>query len=383
MLVFSIMMVTLLSFTMFGVPIALSMGASSFVVLGFLRGFSDIPWDMLAQRLLYGVNNFMLLAIPFFLLAGRLANELKVTDRIFAFAKALVGHLRGGVGHVCVVASMIFAGMSGSGVAEAGGLGLLEIKAMTDDGYDKDFATALAGAAATIGPIIPPSIPLVLYGAVANASVAALLIGGVFPGVIMGLMLMFYLAMWARRHDVGRSARATFRQLLRGLRHAVFPLLTPVILVGGILTGVFTPTEAAAVCVVYLLFLGTIYRTISARVLLRVLRETMVDTSNLLLIIAASSVYSWIIARYQLTLSLTEAVQDSISSPTLFLILANILFLIVGCFIDTTPAIFIFTPVILPLVEHFGIDVVHFGVMMVLNLVIGLITPLSATSFMS
>ena len=217
MLVFSIMMVTLLSFTMFGVPIALSMGASSFVVLGFLRGFSDIPWDMLAQRLLYGVNNFMLLAIPFFLLAGRLANELKVTDRIFAFAKALVGHLRGGVGHVCVVASMIFAGMSGSGVAEAGGLGLLEIKAMTDDGYDKDFATALAGAAATIGPIIPPSIPLVLYGAVANASVAALLIGGVFPGVIMGLMLMFYLAMWARRHDVGRSARATFRQLLRGL----------------------------------------------------------------------------------------------------------------------------------------------------------------------
>lgn len=375
MIIFLAMMGLLLGLMLIGFPVALSMGITSTITLLGLRGFTDIPWDMMAQRIMYGVNNFTLLAIPFFILTGRLCNEAKITDRIFEFAKCFVGHFRGGLGHVNVVASMIFAGMSGSAVADAGGLGQMEIKAMTDDGYDAEFSTAVTGASATIGPILPPSIPMVIYGALAGTSIAKLLIAGFVPGLLMGVGMMILIVFLATRYGFRAKRRATFRQLLVASRNGILPLFTPVILVGGILSGVFTPTEAAAIAVVYSLMLGIIYRTLSFSGLIRVLKDTMLDTSIILLIVAASAIYSWVIARYQVTASLVEGMTSFVSNPLLFLFFINIFLLAIGCFIDPTPALFILVPVLMPLVREFNIDITHFGVIMVFNLMIGLITP--------
>ena len=369
------MVALLIGLMLLGLPVAFSMGVTSTITLLILRGVTDIPWDMLAQRFIYGVNNFTLLAIPFFILAGRLCNEAKITDRIFEFAKSVVGHFRGGLGHVNVVASMIFAGMSGSAVADAGGLGQMEIKAMTDDGYSEEFSTAITGASATIGPILPPSIPMVIYGALAGSSIAKLLIAGFAPGLFMGIAMMILIAFLARRHGFLAKKRAGFRQFLLAAKEGILPLFTPVILVGGILSGVFTPTEAAAIAVIYSLLLGILYRTISLSGLIKVLKETMMDTSIILLIVAASAIYSWVIARYQITANLVGGITYLISNPLLFLLFINIFLLAIGCFIDPTPALFILVPVLLPLVREYGIDITHFGVIMVFNLMIGLITP--------
>ena len=358
-----------------GSPVAVSMGLTSVFTLGLLRGFGSIPWDMLSQRILYGVTNFTLLAIPFFLLAGRLSNEVKVTDRIFDFAKSLVGHFRGGLGHVNVLASMIFAGMSGSAVAEAGGLGMIEIKAMVDEGYDLDFSTALTAASATIGPIIPPSIPMVIYGAVAGESVAKLLIAGFIPGVIMGVTMMALLVVMSPFKGFRPKPRAPRQVVFSTLRRGFMPLMAPVILIGGIVSGVFTPTEAAAVAVMYVILMGIAYRTMTWKGLSAVLRDSMLDTSIILLIVGASSVYSWVIARYQVTDFLIEWMEKAVSSPMMFLLVINLFLLLVGCFIDATPSLFILTPVLMPMVKHYGIDPIHFGVVMVLNLMIGLVTP--------
>jgi tripartite ATP-independent transporter DctM subunit len=375
MIIFFAMMGSLLVLMLLGAPVAVSMGLTSVFTLGVLRGFDAIPWDMLSQRILYGVTNFTLLAIPFFLLAGRLSNEVQVTDRIFAFAKSLVGHFKGGLGHVNVLASMIFAGMSGSAVAEAGGLGRIEIKAMVEDGYELEFSTALTAASATIGPIIPPSIPMVIYGAVAGESVAKLLIAGFVPGCIMGLSLMVVLVIMAPWRGFKAKPRAPRREVVATLRRGFLPLLAPVILIGGIVTGVFTPTEAAAVAVLYVLFMGVLYRTLTLKGFLGVLRDSMLDTAIILFIVGASSVYSWVIARYQVTDFIVNWMGSVVSTPLMFLVIVNLFLLLVGCFIDATPALFILTPIFIPMVKQYGIDPIHFGVMMVLNLMIGLVTP--------
>ena len=375
MIIFFAMIGCLLVLILLGSPVALSMGLTSVFTLGVLRGFAAIPWDMLAQRVIYGVTNFTLLAIPFFLLAGRLSNEVQVTDRIFDFAKSLVGHFKGGLGHVNVLASMIFAGMSGSAVAEAGGLGQIEIKAMVDEGYDLDFSTALTAASATIGPIIPPSIPMVIYGAVAGESVAKLLIAGFVPGCILGISLMALLVFMAPYYGFRAKARAPRREVFAALRRGILPLFAPVILIGGIISGIFTPTEAAAVAVVYVLLMGIVYRTLTWRGFLSVLRDSMLDTAIILFIVGASSIFSWVIARYQVTDFIVNWMGSVVSSPLMFLVIVNLFLLLVGCFIDATPALFILTPVLMPMVKQYGIDPIHFGVVMVLNLMIGLVTP--------
>jgi tripartite ATP-independent transporter DctM subunit len=369
------MMVALLLLMLLGFPVALSMGVTSVLALGALRGFSDIPWDMLSQRIMYGVTNFTLLAIPFFTLAGRLCNEARITDRIFEFAKSLVGHFRGGLGHVNILGSMIFAGMSGSAVADAGGLGQMEIKAMVDEGYDLEFSTAVTAASATIGPIIPPSIPMVIYGAMAGESVARLLIAGFIPGVIMGIAMMALLVVMAPLKGFKARPRAPLPEMWAALKRGVLPLLAPVILIGGIVSGAFTPTEAAAVAVLYSFLMGFFYRTLTWASLGRVLKDSMLDTSVILFIVAASSVYSWVIARYQVTDVLVEWMGSLVSTPLGFLFLINFFLILVGCFIDPTPALFILTPVLMPMVKQYGIDPIHFGVIMVFNLMIGLVTP--------
>lgn len=375
MLIFFLMMGALLVLMLLGFPVALSMGVTSVLTLGVLRGFTHIPWDMLAQRIMYGVTNFTLLAIPFFILAGRLCNEAKITDRIFEFAKCLVGHFKGGLGHVNVLGSMIFAGMSGSAVADAGGLGQMEIKAMVDEGYSLEFSTAVTAASATIGPIIPPSIPMVIYGAMAGESVAKLLIAGFFPGIIMGVAMMALLVVMAPWYGFQAKPRARLREMWAALKSGVLPLLAPVILIGGIVSGVFTPTEAAAIAVAYATVMGIFYRTLTLRSFLQVLRDSMMDTSIILFIVGASSIYSWVIARYQITDVLVNWMGGIVSTPLMFLFVVNIFLLLVGCFIDPTPALFILVPVFMPMVKQYGIDPIHFGVIMVFNLMIGLVTP--------
>lgn len=375
MVVFVTMMVILLALVLIGMPIAISMGVTSAFSVVFLRGFGGIPWDVFAQRFVYGINNFTLLAIPFFLLAGRLSNETKITDRIFDLAKSVVGNVRGGLGHVNVLASMIFAGMSGSAIADAGGLGQMEIRAMVQAGYDEDFSAAVTGASATIGPILPPSIPVVIYGALAGSSITKLLVAGVVPGIIMGLAMMILISILAIRRNFPRAGRPTLAGFWLSLKHGFFPLLTPVILVGGILSGIFTPTEAAAVAVAYTLVLGIVYGTITWRGLYEVTRATMRDTSILLFIIGASSIYSWVIARYQVTQTIAAAATSAISSPLVFLLFANLFLFLIGLFIDATPALFILVPVLVPLAQAFHIDITQFGVVMIFNLMMGLITP--------
>jgi tripartite ATP-independent transporter DctM subunit len=369
-------LIVLLLLIFVGLPIAFSMGATTMIAVAFKRGIGDIPHTMMAQRMVYGVNSFPLLAIPFFLLVGRLMNIGGITDRIYTFCSVLIGHVRGGLAHVNILGSMIFAGMTGSAVSDAVGLGQMEIKAMTDQGYDRKFAAATTAASATIGPIIPPSIPMVLYGVLGNVSVGALFIGGIIPGVLMGLFMMAVVATIAKRRGFPLQKRATLGQIARSTYRAVLPLLSPVILIGGIWGGIFTPTEASVVAVLYSIFLGLIiYREMNFRGLLRMLKEALDDTSILLFIIAAASVYGWFIARYQISTSIVEQMLAISKDPLVFLLVVNLLLLVVGCIMESLAAINILTPILLPIAISLGIDPVHFGLVMVLNLMIGLITP--------
>ena len=367
---------TLIVLMFVGVPVGLSMIGSSIVVLAANRGLDSIPYEMLAQRTLYGVNSFTLLVIPAFLLIGRLMNASGISDRVFDIARAMVGHLRGGLGHVNVLSSMIFAGMSGSAVADAGGIGRLQMKAMEDDGYDRGFAAAVTASSATIGPIIPPSIPAVIYGALANTSIAAIFLGSIVPGILMGVSLMVLVAYISRRRGYPKAERASLAHLLRVLLAGFLPILTPVIIIVGILSGLFTPTEASVIALAYCVAIAfLVYRTITVRQLLTYCRETAVDTAALLLIIAGSALYAWVLARYQVTTQIIELLSATVESPYLLLALLTVFVLVIGCFIDSVPALFLLTPILVPLVQGYGIDPVHFGVAMIFNLMIGLITP--------
>jgi tripartite ATP-independent transporter DctM subunit len=371
-----IFLIVLLLLIFGGMAVAFSMGITSLIVVAVDRGLGNIPFGIMAQRMVYGVNSFPLLAIPFFLLAGRLMNTAGITDRIFNFCNVLIGHVRGGLGHVNILASMIFAGMSGSAVSDAVGLGQIEIKAMKDKGYHPDFSAAVTAASATIGPIIPPSIPMVLYGVLGNVSVGALFIGGIVPGVLMGLFMMVTVSVVARRHHYPVEKRASGKQIIESTGRAFFPLFCPVILIGGIWVGIFTPTEAAAVAVLYSLFLGLVlYRELDWKSLIRVLREALDDTSVILFIIAAASLYGWLLARYQIPSGIAEKILGITQDPLTIMMLINVFLLVVGCFMESLAAINILTPILLPLAMKVGIDPIHFGVVMVLNLMIGLLTP--------
>jgi tripartite ATP-independent transporter DctM subunit len=359
-----------------GVPVAISMISASVVVLGFMRGWEDIPFSMIAQRTLYGVNNFTLLAIPAFLLIGKLMNAAGISDRVFDVARTLVGHMKGGLGHVNVVASMIFAGMSGSAVADAGGLGALEIKAMVDDGYPLGFSAAVTASSATIGPIIPPSIPAVIYGALANASIAGIFLGSIIPGLLMGGSLMVLIAILSHRRNYPTKEKAKFREIYMSVIHGFLPMLTPLIIIFGILSGIFTPTEASVVALFYCIFIAFfVYKAITLRQFFQILKETALDTAVLLFIIGGSALYSWVLARYQVTDTISSYLSENISSTIVLLILVNLFILLIGCFIDSVPALFLLTPILVPLVVKFGVDPIHFGVIMIFNLMLGLITP--------
>ncbi|WP_447957305.1 TRAP transporter large permease [Vreelandella sp. EE7] len=356
-----------------GAPVAVALAGSSLL---YLLAADRIPDIILIQRMVGGVDSFPLLAVPFFILAGNLMNVCGVTERIFRFADSMVGWARGGLGHVNVGASVIFAGMSGAAIADAGGLGGVEIKAMRDKGYDVDFAVGITGASSTVGPIIPPSLPLVVYGVVAGASIGQLFVAGIVPGLLIAALLMLMVAVISHRRGYPVGERFSVKRLIASFLHASLSLLIPVIIVGGIVLGIFTPTESAIAAVAYVLVLATlVYRSAGWRQIITVFRETIEMTSVVLLIVAASSIFAWILTREGVPTAFAGAVMAVADNPILILILINLILLVVGCFMETVAAITILTPVLLPLAVQAGVDPVQFGIIMVLNLMIGLLTP--------
>lgn len=368
-----VLFVVLFTLVAIGAPVAIALAGSSavFIVLS-----GRVPELVVAHRMINGVDSFPLLAVPFFILAGNLMNTAGITERIFSFAKALVGWMRGGLGHVNIGASVIFAGMSGAAVADAGGLGAIEIKAMRDAKYEPGFAVGITAASSTIGPIIPPSLPMVIYGVVAGASIGQLFAAGLIPGLIMAVSLMIMVAWFARIRNYPRDEAFNIVWLAQTFSRAFLSLMTPVIIVGGILTGAFTPTEAAIAACAWALVLGLlVYRTLTWRRFLRVSFDTIETTAVVLFIVGAASVFAWILASNRVPEHFAAALLTISDNPIIILLLINLILLIVGCFLETVAAITILVPVLLPVAVQMGVDPVHFGVIMVLNLMIGLLTP--------
>jgi tripartite ATP-independent transporter DctM subunit len=358
-----------------GYPVAFGMFISA--VLYLLIAGVDLSTVMNTMVIQYE-NQFILMAVPLFIFTAKVMNAGKLTDRLFDFAKVLVGPLRGGLGHVNIVSSIIFAGMSGSEIADVAGLGTVEIKAMKDAGYDGPFACAVTCASATIGPIIPPSIPMIIYSMLSGASVGYLFLGGVIPGFILALVLMIlvYILAGIRNYPTGHWLPG--KEFVKILLRSFFILMAPVILLGGIYGGIFTPTEAAGVVGVYVLTLSLfIYRTMGLKVLYKVFIETMVSSGFVSFIVACAFLFGYVVAREEIPALITQTFigLGLMKSQLTVLLSLNVLFLILGCFIDVSSILLIIVPLVLPLVTEAGIDLVHFGVVTVFNLMIALDTP--------
>ncbi|MER9358518.1 TRAP transporter large permease [Mesorhizobium sp. M0500] len=398
-----------------GVPVAVSMAAASILYLVIYGVAPDI---IAAQRMIAGVESFPLLAVPFFILAGNLMNIAGVTGRIYSFALALVGWMKGGLAQVNIIGSVIFSGMSGTALADAAGIGTIEIKAMKDHGYPIDAAVGVTAASATLGPIFPPSLPFVIYGMMANVSIGALFMAGILPGVVMTVLMMITVAIFAYRRGWGSDTSFELRRLAEAagevLVVAAFPigcyvlvqlglsiniavgiallvlivadwyfdfsavmaLMTPVILIGGMTMGWFTPTEAAMAAVIWSLFLGLVrYRTMTLRLLAKASFDTIETTASVLFIVTAASIFAWLLTVSQAAQLFSNFIFALTENKWVFLILVNILMLVVGCFLDTIAAITILVPILLPVAAVYGINPVHFGLIMTLNLMIGLLHP--------
>ena len=359
-----------------GVPVGISIGLTCMAVLWVQNDFVSIPLALFPLKMMHGINNFPILAIPFFILAANVMNTGSATPRIFNFANGLVGHLRGGLGHVNVIASMIFAGMSGTAVADAAGLGSLEIKAMRDQGYPLPYSIGITGASSVIGPIIPPSVAMVIYGWLGDVSVGALFMGGLIPGVLMGLSLMAMTLILSYRINMPIQPRPPISEVFRLSQRALLSLMAPVIIVGGIWSGVFTPTESGVVASAYAIILGmVIYKDITWPDLLKVFQNTIAFTAIVLFIISLAVLYGWLLVRLQIPLTLAELVVRVSTNTTVLLILIVCFFLIVGCFMSVIESVLIFTPVMAPMVKMLGIDPLFFGVLTVISLSVGVITP--------
>ncbi len=368
----AIILVTLLLCLILSVPVSFSLIiASAAYILA-----NGLPLMALAKQLVVSMDSYTLLAIPAFILAGQIMNMATVTERIFNFGRALVGHIPGGLAHANVVASIIFSGMSGSAIADTGGLGTVEIEGMVKEGYGPEFSAAVTGASAIIGPIIPPSIVALIYAASAEVSVGALFMAGVIPGLLMGLFLMVLIYFLADKYNTPVEKKASRREILQSFVTTFWALLTPGIILGGIFFGVFTPTEAAAIASFYAVLLGSfIYREMSLREFYKALIDSMSTTIQIMFIVVSATLFAWILAKEQVPQMVAEFMLSHIHNYYLILFAINILLIIVGCFMETVAAINILVPVFIPLMKELGIDPVHFGVMMILNLMIGILTP--------
>ena len=399
-----------------GIPVAIAMAGASMI---YLFWQDTTPPFVVIHRMVSGIDSFPLLAVPFFILAGNLMNNAGITNRIYNYAMALVGWLKGGLGHVNVVGSVVFAGMSGTAIADAAGLGTIEIKAMKDHGYDTEFAVGVTAASATLGPIIPPSLPFVIYGMMANVSVGALFLAGILPGLMMALLMMLTVAYFAHKNGWGADIKFEWPRVIKALVEtavvvgwplalwalitklgfppqltvfaglillfaadrffnfqAVLPIMTPVLLIGGMTTGLFPPTEGAIAACVWAMVLGLgWYKTLSWKMFVKVCLDTVETTATVLFIVAAASIFGWMLTATGVTTAIASWVLAFTKEPWVFLLIANLLMLFVGCFLEPTAAITILVPILVPICQTLGIDLVHFGLVMVLNLMIGLLHP--------
>ena len=363
---------SLLALMLLRVPIAFSLALSS---LAYIL-YSGLPPVLLMHNMVNGMNSFPLLSIPFFILAGALMNGAGITARIFGFARAIVGWMHGGLGHVNVGASIIFAGMSGAAVADAGGLGAIEVKAMREAGYDDDFSVGVTAASSTIGPIIPPSLPLVIFGVMASVSIGKLFVAGIVPGLLMAAALSAMIWWISRSRNYPRDVAFSVRTIATRFRAAFLPLMTPVIIVGGIVSGAFTPTEAAICAAAYALLLGVVlYGSLTRRKLAVISLETIETTAAIMMIVGAATVFAWILTANQVAARFAEFVLSFTDNKTVVLLLIMGVVLIVGLFMETIAAISILVPVLMPVAAQFGIDPVHLGIIVILNLMLGLLTP--------
>jgi C4-dicarboxylate transporter DctM subunit len=358
-----------------GYPIAFGMMISSVIYL-LLSGIS--LFTVMDVMVIQFESQFVLLAVPLFIFSAKVMNSGKLTDRLFEFAGTLVGPVRGGLGHVNIIGSIIFAGMSGSELADVAGLGTVEIKAMKDAGYDGPFSCAVTSASAVIGPIIPPSIPMIIYAMLSGESVGYLFLGGVIPGLILGGVLMVLVAILSKRRGYPKGKWVSPREFLRIFVKAFLILLAPGILLGGIYGGIFTPTEAAGIISVYVVILSLfVYRSLGLKSLYKVFVETVVSTGFISFIVAGAFIFGYVVAREEIPATITKAfIQLGLmSSPWMVLLSINLLFLFLGCFIDVSAILLIIVPILLPLVKAAGIDLVHFGVVTTFNLMMALGTP--------
>ena len=359
-----------------GVPVAFALGVPT---LGWLSLNPSMPVTVVSQNIMKYMLSFTLISMPGFLFVGRMMNTCGITDRLFRFAIAMVGRFRGGLAHANALASMMFAAMSGTAIGDAGGLGLVEIKMMKDAGYDADFAAGITASSSILGPIIPPSSCMVMLGSIAEISVASLFYGGVFPGIIMAGSLMGMVALRARFTKKGRTWPKTvipWKEALKTIPQAIPPMFTFVVILGSIMGGICTPTEAAVLAVWYSIFLGICYKKLTWKTLWKTLHETVNACGVFMLIVSVASYLAWIFTIEGLPQMLRSALMSMAGGNQIAMyLICTVIFLIIGCFLDTSAGVLLLAPIIMPVVSSLGINVVHFGVIMVIALMIGIITP--------
>lgn len=369
----TILFITFFVLLLINMPIAFALGIAALTTLLF---DPTLPINSIVTRAFVGVDSFTLLAIPFFIIAGELMNACGITERIVDFARSLVGHIRGGLAHVSIVSSMFFAGISGSATADASALGSMIIPAMKKNGFDADYAVAVNASSSAIGPIIPPSIMMVIYGSIANVSIASLFLAGFIPGVAMGLGLMGVAYYIAKKRGYPAPPRSELPGVFSSLKDAAWALFMPIIILGGIFSGVFTATEAGVVAVAYAAIVGTfVYKTLTFKLVAELLVNAAVTTAAAMFLIAMATTFAWLLAWAGFGAAVLEVLGGISSNPTIALLLIVLFILILGLFIEGIPILIIFTPVLLPVMQGLGIDLVFFGVIMVMSVVIGSVTP--------
>ncbi|NCC63082.1 MAG: TRAP transporter large permease [Spirochaetia bacterium] len=356
-----------------GLPIAVSMGIPSALYLIM----ANIPPSQLIMRMVTSLNSFPMLAVPLFILAAGLMNSSGITERLFEFAKLLVGRMKGGLAQVNIVASLIFSGISGAALADVGGLGNIEIEAMDKQNYPKTHSAAITAASAVIGPIFPPSIPLIIYGAAADTSSMRLLIAGIFPAVIIAMALMVQVGFLARKYNYPRGVEKKYSvsEILTIVKRGLPSMLMPLIMMGGMLSGWFSPTEVAAIAVTYAIVLSIIYKEMSFKSFFNTCLSTLQSTASVLFIVASAAIFAWVLTVEQLPQQASALMLSISDNPVVLLILANMILLLAGMFLESTAAIMVLTPILLPPLMIAGVNPVHFGLVMVFNLMIGMITP--------
>lgn len=357
-----------------GMPIMFSLGGLAAIVMQWQGIFSPIT---IAQNMYAGLDSFPLLAVPFFMLAGAIMEEAKITKRLMDFSYTLVGRFHGGFAHVAILMAMIFAAMCGSAVATAAAIGALMLPTMRERGYDDGFSSALIACGGSIGPIIPPSIPMIIYAVIAGVSVERMFLGGVTPGIAFGLVLMVYSYFYAKKHNYPRETEAlTLKDFWKAFKNAFLALMLPVIILGGIFSGLFTATESAAIAALYALILGMfVYRTIRLKQMPKILLNAAKSTATVMIIIAAASALSWVLTSQQIPQKIATFIMGLTDNATLVLLMLNLFILVLGCFIDAVSIIMLLSPVVLTVITQMGVDPVLFGVQLVVNVCIGSLTP--------